>query len=120
MDDLIYKTISCAAENSQVYKYRDSTWVIFKDNKEWIVSVSDNGYLWYNYSFFKNLFNYLSLELGDENIHIKNWVEKYLGIKVGNHYHPDRLPGEYDLSSDFDVNEVIERHEKIIKINNNI
>ena len=107
MDNIIYKVINDSIEGSHVYRHRGSTWIILKDKKEWVISVSDSGYLWYNYSFFKNLFNYLSLELGDENIHIKNWVEKYLDIKVGNHYHPDRLPGEYDWSGDFDVNEII-------------
>jgi hypothetical protein len=45
--------------------------------------------------------------LGDNNPHVKRWVENNLGLKVGDNFHPDYLPGEYDWRGDFDCHEVM-------------
>jgi hypothetical protein len=47
------------------------------------------------------------LELGDNNVYVKRWVENNLRLKVGDHFHPDLLHGEYDWEDQFDVEEVI-------------
>ena len=67
----------------------------------------ENGYLWYSHDFFDNLFRYLDIKLGDNNPHIKRWVENELGLKVGKKFNPDYLFSEYDWSGDFDAHEVI-------------
>lgn len=108
IDKFIEKVIGDAVSGSEIYRSKEHTWLIFKDKKEWVVSVSDGGYLWYNYSFFNNLFKYLSLDLMDNSVHIKNWVINYLGVKVASHYYSDYLPDEYDWRNQFNVDEVLE------------
>jgi hypothetical protein len=108
MEKLIDKVINDSVVGSQFYSSRGSTWLVLPDKKEWIITLFDeNGYLWYNYKFFSNLFRYLDLELGDNNVYVKKWVENNLGLKVGDHFHPDLLHGEYDWEDQFDVAEVI-------------
>lgn len=107
METIVNRIINDFVKDSQVYKTKGYTWVILKDKKEWVVNISDCGYLRYNYRFFENIFKLISLELGDNNVYIKNWVEKNLKIKIGDHYHPDYLPGEYDWTNQFDINEIV-------------
>jgi hypothetical protein len=108
MEKIIDKVISDAVQGSCLYSHRDSTWLVFPEKGEWIVSqYHKNGYLWYNHDFFRNLFLYLDISVGDNNPHIKRWVENNLGLKVGENYHPDYLIGEYDWRGDFDVHEVM-------------
>jgi hypothetical protein len=107
MDKLINRIISDSVRGSQIYRYQGNTWVIFKDKKEWAISVSDGGYLWFNYDLFNNLFKYLSLDLIDNSFYIKNWVINNLGIKVEGHCYSDYLPDEYDWRDQFNVDEVI-------------
>jgi hypothetical protein len=107
MDKLINRIISDSVRGSQIYRHQDHTWVIFKDKKEWAISVSDGGYLWFNYDLFNNLFKYLSLDLIDNSFYIKNWVINNLGIKVEGHCYSDYLPDEYDWRDQFNVDEVI-------------
>ena len=110
MDKFIDKVIGDSVRGSEIYRSKDHTWVIFKDRKEWVVSVSDGGYLWFNYDFFNNLFNYLCLDLIPDSVHIKNWVINNLGIKVEGHCYSDYLPNEYDWRDQFDVDEVLEEN----------
>jgi hypothetical protein len=108
MEKLIDKVINDSVVGSSLYSHRGSTWLIFPDKKEWIISLFDeNGYLFYNHDFFTNLFRYLGLELGDNNFHVRRWVENNLGLKVGNHFHPDFLHDEYDWRGDFDMIDMV-------------
>lgn len=121
MEKVINKIINNSIVKSCTYSHNGNTWIVFPEKKQWIISCSnDNGYLWYNYDFFSNLFLYLGLELGDNNVYIKNWVESTLRLKVGEHYHPDFLPSqegfvtpEYDWRNQFDVEEVINNGVKL-------
>jgi hypothetical protein len=114
MEKIIDKVISDAVQGSCLYSHRDSTWLVFPEKKEWIITLYDkNGYLWYNHDFFRNLFLYLDISVGDNNPHIKRWVENNLGLKVGDNCHPDYLPGEYDWRGDFDCHEVIREGVKL-------
>lgn len=84
------------------------TWVVNSDSTDWVISLSDKGYLWYNYYYFKFIFSFLSHEPDSNKKYIKLWVENELKLKVGKNVHPDILPGEYDWSGDFNLEEVLE------------
>jgi len=108
-EKIINRMINDSIEGSQLYCLKDSTWLIFKDKKEWIVNVNNlNGYLWYNHAFFKNIFDYLCLDINEHSGYVRNWVINNLGIEVGDYCHPDYLPGDYDWTDEFDVNEVLD------------
>jgi hypothetical protein len=114
MEKIIDKVINNSVAGSCLYSHKGSTWLIFPEKKEWIISsFNENGYLWYNHKFFSNLFRYLDLGLGDDNVYIRNWVENNLGLKVGEHCHPDYLPNDYDWEKEFNVEEVITKGIKL-------
>lgn len=50
MEKLIDKVINDSVVGSSLYSHRGSTWLIFPDKKEWIISLfNENGYLFYNH-----------------------------------------------------------------------
>jgi hypothetical protein len=55
----------------------------------------------------------LDISLGDNNPHVKRWVQNNLGLTVGDNFHPDYLPGEYDWRGDFDAHEVMKEGVKL-------
>ena len=57
------------------YFHNGSMWLIFTERKQWIIELDENGILWYNYDFFKNLFNYVSLDVVENQHYITMWVE---------------------------------------------
>jgi predicted peroxiredoxin len=80
---LINKMIDKAVVGCDKYVHNDSTWLIFTDEKKWIIELTKDGTLWYNYNFFKNLLKVLSLDVVENQNYITKWVEDTIisGVK---------------------------------------
>ena len=61
-DELINSSIS----GVDVYRYKNATWLIFTDEVRWVIELTDEGTLWYNYKFFNDVFKYVSMTVGKE------------------------------------------------------
>jgi hypothetical protein len=78
MKKIIDKLISHSIVGADVYRYKDATWLILTDEKRWVVELTDEGTLWYNYNFFNNILRYVSLECGGESKdYIIGWANDY-------------------------------------------
>ena len=78
MKKIIDKLINHSIKGVDVYRYKNATWLIFSDEKRWVVELTDNGTLWYNYNFFSDIFKYVSLECGGEsNDYIIGWANDF-------------------------------------------
>ena len=71
MKKIIDELINSSISGVDVYRYKNATWLIFTDEVRWVLEFTDNGTLWYNYSFFNNVFKYVSMDLGQQ-------TEKYI------------------------------------------
>jgi len=61
-----------------VYRWKDATWLIFTDETRWVVELTDEGTLWYNYKFFKDVFKYVSITVGTEmDGYIIQWANDF-------------------------------------------
>ena len=98
------------------YRYKDWTWLINPETEQWVVSVADSGYTFYNYEFFHNLFKYASLNCILHKKYIRYWTEERLKVSVSKHLYPDYYPGDYDWTKDFDVQEVFDKGEPVVFI----
>jgi hypothetical protein len=83
MKKIIDGLINNAIEGVDTYFHNGSIWLIFTERKQWVIELTENGSLWYNYDFFKNLFNYASLGVIVNQHYITMWVEDTLqnGVK---------------------------------------
>ena len=109
---IAFKSISVSVENSKIYRHHDWRWLIVPEKKEWIINISDCGYLFYNYEFFHNLFNYLNMDCIVDKKYIKLWVKEVLGFEVGENCWSDYQPDDYGDDSynwkdQFNVEEVL-------------
>jgi hypothetical protein len=60
-----------------------SIWMIFPEEKKWVFELETiNSGLWYNYHFFKKIFDVLSLDTHENNNNIELWVERILKTRV--------------------------------------
>lgn len=82
MEKIVNKIINESVKDADIYYSNGSTWIIFTDNKQWVIELTENKTLWYNYNFFKNLFNYLSLDVVGNQQYITKWVEDNFINKV--------------------------------------
>jgi hypothetical protein len=69
---LIFKEKS---EGCDIYHNSGSIWLILTDEKKWVIELTKDGTLWYNYHFFKDCFRLLSLDVIKNQHYITEWVE---------------------------------------------
>ena len=82
MEKIINRLINDAVKGVDTYKNSGSTWLIFTENKQWVIELTKEGVLWYNYNFFNNLFKYVSMDVVDGQHYISKWVENNVVKKV--------------------------------------
>lgn len=78
MKKIIDELINHSIKGVDVYRHKDATWLIFSEQNRWVVELTDEGTLWYNYHFFSDILRYVSLECGGEsNDYITGWANDY-------------------------------------------
>jgi hypothetical protein len=84
MEKIINRLIDEAVVDVDKYVNNNSTWLIFTESKQWVIELTKDGTLWYNYNFFKNLFVYMSMDVVENQQYITKWVEDNIinGVKI--------------------------------------
>jgi hypothetical protein len=78
MQKIVNKLITSSIKGVDVYRWKDATWLIFTDETRWVVELTDEGTLWYNYKFFKDVFKYVSITIGTEmDGYIIQWANDF-------------------------------------------
>ena len=78
MQKIVNELITSSLKGVDVYRWRDATWLIFTNETRWVVELTDEGTLWYNYKFFKDVFKYVSITVGTEmDGHIIQWANDF-------------------------------------------
>jgi hypothetical protein len=78
MKKIIDELINHSIKGVDVYRWKDATWLIFTDETRWVVELTDEGTLWYNYKFFKDIFKYVSINVGTEmDGYIIQWANDF-------------------------------------------
>lgn len=73
--EIIFDLIDDHTKGVDTYNHNGSTWLIFTDSKKWVIELTKEKTLWYNYYFFNNIFKYLSLDVVENQHYITKWVE---------------------------------------------
>ena len=83
MRDVVFKLIDQFTEGVDTYHNNGSMWLIFTDDKKWVIELTKDGTLWYNFYFFQDCFKYLSLDVVENQHYITEWVESIIqnGVK---------------------------------------
>jgi hypothetical protein len=108
MEKLLYNILTKYTKDCDVYYNGGSLWLIFTENKKWVLEFTKDGCLWFNFSFFEEFFNWFNLDVIENQNHITVWFEdRFLNkpnventIENGVKY--VRTPGVGDLESTMD------------------
>ena len=77
MKKIIDELINNSIKGVDVYRYNNATWLIFTDETRWIVELTDEGTLWYNYKFFNDMMRYVSMDPKEYEGYITGWANDY-------------------------------------------
>ena len=80
---IIFDLIDTKTKGVDTYHHNGSMWLIFTDQKKWVIEFTKQGTLWYNFNFFQQFFRYLSLDVIENQHYITEWVEAILKNGVG-------------------------------------
>ena len=82
---MFHKIMEFKLKDADTYYNHGSTWIILTDKKQWVIELTKEGVLWYNYYFFQSIFTGL---MGFEDTpknqdYITKWVEDTIqnGVK---------------------------------------
>ena len=83
MENIILKFIGQNIKGVDTYQHNGSNWLIFTDEKKWVIELTKDGTLWYNYNFFNSIFSFFSLDVIENQHYITKWVEDTIqnGVK---------------------------------------
>jgi hypothetical protein len=84
MENIILKFIGQNIKGVDTYQHNSSTWLIFTDEKKWVIELTKDGTLWYNYNFFNSIFSFFSLDVIENQHYITKWVEDTIQNEVRN------------------------------------
>jgi hypothetical protein len=96
MKKIVNKLIDECVVGVDTYSHNGSTWLIFTETKQWVIELTESKTLWYNYNFFKNLFNYTSMDVVENQHYITQWVEDNI-INVVKHTNSFDNPSLVDV-----------------------
>ena len=83
MKNTLLKLIDSRTKGVDTYHNNGSMWLIFTDEKKWVIELTKEGTLWYNYYFFQDCLKYVSLDVVENQHYITEWVENFIqnGVK---------------------------------------
>jgi hypothetical protein len=83
IETLLRKIIDIHVKGVDVYVNKGSVWLIFTEEKKWVIELDKTGTLWYNYYFFSKIFKLISMNIVDNEHYITRWVEDTIqnGVK---------------------------------------
>jgi hypothetical protein len=81
---VLFYLLNSRSKGVDTYHNNGSMWLIFTDEKKWVLELTKEGTLWYNYHFFQNFFKLMSLDVVENQHYITKWVEDTIQNGVRN------------------------------------
>ena len=76
MKRAINQLIEKELKGVDIYSHNGSMWFIFTEERRWVFEYTKEKILWYNYSLFNNVFNFVSLDVTENTEYITDWFTK--------------------------------------------
>ena len=83
LEKLLFGIFDEAIQGVDTYKHNGSIWLIFTDDKKWVVEYTKEQTLWYNYYFFKQEMDMVGLDCVENKDLIQKWFESRFLNKNG-------------------------------------
>ena len=76
MKRAINQLIEKELKGVDIYSHNGSMWFIFTEERRWVFEYTKENILWYNYSIFHSVFNFVSLDVTENTEYITDWFTK--------------------------------------------
>lgn len=83
IEKLIFETFDNSIKGTDIYNHDGSMWLIFTEERKWVVEFTKEKTLWYNYKHFTDILVLFGMELTEGAEYIKKWYEDKFIFNVG-------------------------------------
>jgi len=81
--NLIFGMFDTMIQGADKYISESSTWLIFTEERRWVIEFTNTKTLWFNYHLFQSELNLLGMDCVESKDIIKEWFEsRFFGIDV--------------------------------------
>ena len=80
---LIFREFDDSIKGTDIYNHDGSMWLIFTEERKWVVEFTNQKTLWYNYKHFTDILVLFGMEVSDGAEYIKKWYEDKFIFNVG-------------------------------------
>jgi len=81
---MFFKILNNQIQNVDTYYNNGSVWLILTVEKKWVIELTKDGTLWYNFYFFKSMYELLGIDVVENQHYITEWVEDIIQNGVRN------------------------------------
>ena len=83
LEKILFDMFDDDTQGVDVYNHNGSMWIIFTDEMRWVLEFTKDRTLYYNYTFFRNEMEMLSLDCVENKYLIQKWFEsRFLNINT--------------------------------------
>jgi hypothetical protein len=83
LEKILFGMFDDASQGVDIYNHNGSLWIIFTDEMRWVLEFNKDRTLYYNYTFFRNEMEMLSLDCVENKYLIQKWFEsRFLNINT--------------------------------------
>jgi hypothetical protein len=75
LEKILFKLFDEMIEGVEQYNHNGSLWLIFTNERQWVVEYTEGGTLWYNYKLFKNEMELVGMDCVENKEYITRWFE---------------------------------------------
>jgi hypothetical protein len=72
---LIFREFDDSIKGTDIYNHDGSMWLIFTEERKWVIEFTNQKTLWYNYKHFTDILVLFGMELTEGAEYIKKWYE---------------------------------------------
>ena len=72
---LIFQEFDDSIRGTDIYNHDGTMWLIFTEERKWVVEFTKQKTLWYNYKHFNDILILFGMELSEGDDYIKKWYE---------------------------------------------
>ena len=76
LKEILFSEFDKLIEGADIYDHRGSKWIIFTNEKRWVVEFTKEKTLWFNYHRFNEVMVLFAMDCNEDRNYIKEWYER--------------------------------------------
>lgn len=82
LKEIIFSEFDKSIEGTDIYDHLGSKWIIFTNERRWVLEFTNDRTLWFNYRHFDDILALFAMDSDQYSDYIKEWYERRFIFKT--------------------------------------